>query len=133
MQDVTIKVFDKQIYESHSDTNETKFKGQLTYKGSSVYITFKDTQTGVTTFIKAKKGIVSVKRMGSLQGNLEFNREMPHRTLYFTPYGEMEIQIITHSCQVEAKEKGIKIALDYQIRMQGKKISDNIYIIEANQ
>ncbi len=132
MQDVKIKVYDKQIYETHHDANETPFDGQITFKGKSTYVSYKDPKTGIATFIKVHEGVVSVKRMGPFQGNLEFNQDKPHRTIYFTPYGEMEIQITTKSCDIETYPKGIKISIAYEIMMQGKKISDNIYIIEAN-
>lgn len=132
MKDVNIKVYDKQTYESHDDTKETEFKGQLIFKNKSVYITYKDTEMGVTTIIKTKDGIVSVKRMGNLKGNLKFDTGSPHTTIYYTPYGEMEIQIITQKCEVYILERGIKIYIAYKILMQGKLISDNIYMIVAN-
>lgn len=132
MKNVHIKVYDKQTYETHDDTNETEFEGQLAFKNDSVYITYKDHDMGVTTIIKTKNGVVYVKRMGTLKGNLEFDRQKPFQTIYYTPYGEMEIQIITKKCEVYILEKGIKIYIDYKIIMQGKPISDNIYMIVAN-
>ena len=132
MKDVDIKVYDKQIYENSDDVNETEFKGQLAFKNESVYITYKDENMGVTTLIKTKNSIVSVKRSGALKGQLEFNTQRPHTTIYYTPYGEMEIKVITHKCEVYVLEKGIKIYIEYQILMQEKLVSDNIYMIVAN-
>ncbi|WP_069999325.1 DUF1934 domain-containing protein [Cellulosilyticum sp. I15G10I2] len=132
MKDINIKVYDKQTYETHDDTKETEFQGQLAFRNESVYITYKDDEMSVSTIIKTKNGIVSVKRQGALKGNLEFDTEKPHTTIYYTPYGEMEIQIITKKCEVYILEKGIKIYIEYKILMQGKLISDNIYMIVAN-
>lgn len=132
MKDVHIKVYDKQTYETHDETNETEFDGQLVFKNESVYITYKDNEMGVTTIIKTKDGVVSVKRIGALKGDLEFNTQTPHNSVYYTPYGEMEIQIITKKCEVYILEKGIKIYIDYKILMQEETISDNIYMIIAN-
>lgn len=132
MKDVHIKVYDKQTYETHDDVNETEFEGQLTFRNNSVYITYKDPEMGVTTMIKTKDGIVSVKRLGALKANLEFNTQNPHKTIYYTPYGEMEIEIITKKCDIYILEKGMKIVIDYKILMQGKALSDNIYMIIAN-
>ncbi|MDF2596702.1 MAG: hypothetical protein K0R69_3043 [Clostridia bacterium] len=132
MKNVKIKVYDKQIYETHDDTNETEFDGQLSFRNESVYITYKDQEMGVTTIIKTKGGIVWVKRVGNLKGDMTFDTQNPDRTIYYTPYGEMEIQIITKKCDVYILEKGIKIMIDYKILMQDKVISDNIYMIVVN-
>lgn len=132
MNDVKIQVYDKQIYEEHEDINEMQFEGQTTFKNNSIYVTYKDPEMGVTTIIKIKNGVVFVKRLGALKGDLEFNKQQPHKTIYYTPYGEMEIEIITKECDLFFLEKGIKIYIDYKIIMQGKKISDNIYMIVAN-
>ena len=132
MRDVQIKVCDKQIYESHSDSNEMNFKGQLAFKNNNLYITYKDEQSGVTTIIKAKDNKVSVKRLGAVKGDLNFNVEQPHHTIYHTPHGELEMEIITGKCDVYILEKGVKICIEYKILMQGEKISDNIYMIMAN-
>ena len=132
MKDVQIKVYDKQIYDTHSDTNEKVFSGQLVFKNEGVYITYKDPEEGVTTIIKAKDNKATVKRFGTLKGDLCFNMEEPHNTIYYTPYGEMKIEIITHQCNIYILEKGIEINIEYTILMQGEKISDNIYMIVAN-
>lgn len=132
MKDVQVTVYDKQIYDTHSDTNEKVFNGQLVFKNEGVYITYKDPGEGVTTIIKAKDSKATVKRFGTLKGDLYFNMEEPHNTIYYTPYGEMQIEIITHQCDMYILEKGIKINIEYTILMQGEKISDNIYMIVAN-
>lgn len=132
MEDVSIKVYDKQIYEEHEDVNETEFRGQLVFRNEGIYITFKDEKIKVTTIIKAKNGVVSVKRLGALKGNLEFSTHNSHLSIYTTPYGEMEINIVTEKCEIEVLEKGIKIYIEYKLLMQEELISHNIYKIVAN-
>lgn len=132
MKDVHIKVYDKQIYETHDDASETEFEGQLTFKNDSIFVTYKDDKMNVTTMIKVKDNVVSVKRLGSLSGKLVFDTQQIHSTIYYTQFGEMEIQIITKKCEVYILEKGVKIHIEYKIIMQGKPISDNIYLIVAN-
>lgn len=129
MKDVQITVSDKQIYATHEDTNQSKFWGQVTNKGDVVYITYKDPKMQVTTLIKIKKEVVSVKRLGNLRGNLEFNPKKPHETIYYTPYGEMQITIVTKKCDIHLSNKEINLCIEYKILMQNKEISDNIYSI----
>lgn len=129
MKDITVKVYDEQKYDTHRDSNETAFKGKLAFKNDSIYITYKDEEMGVATTIKTKNGIVWVKRTGNLNANLEFNANKPQTTIYSTPYGEMEIHIITKKCEVYILEQGVEIQINYQILMQNEHISDNIYMV----
>ena len=132
MKEAQITVYDKQIYPDHSDEAENKFLGNFTFKNESIYITYKDQEQNVTTIIKAKNSVVSIKRLGAMQGNLEFDSNKPNKTIYSTPYGEMEIEIITKKCDIYFLEKGVKLYIEYKIMMQGEKVSDNIYLIVAN-
>lgn len=131
MKDIQLTVYDKQVYDTHSDANEQTYKGQLVYKDEGIYITYKDAE-GVTTLIKAKDNKVSVKRYGAVKADLIFNVNNIHKTLYHTPYGEMEMEIVTKTCDIYILKKGIKINIEYAIHMQGQKISDNIYLMMAN-
>lgn len=132
MKETQITVYDKQIYPTHSDEAENKFVGNVTFKNEALYITYKEKEQNVTTIIKAKDHIVSIKRLGVMRGNLEFNSSKPHKTIYSTPYGDMEIEIVTKKCEVYFLTKGVKIHIEYKIMMQGEKVSDNIYLIVAN-
>ena len=132
MKETQITVYDKQVYPTHSDEAENKFSGNLTFKNESIYITYKDQEQGITTVIKTKDNMVSVKRIGAMKGNLEFDSNKPHKTLYSTPYGDMEIEIVTNKCDIYFLTKGVKIYIEYKIMMQGEKVSDNIYLIVAN-
>ena len=132
MKEAQITVYDKQIYPTHSDEAENKFFGNITFKNESVYITYKDPEQNITTVIKAKDNIVSVKRLGMMRGNLEFDSSRVHKTIYSTPYGDMEIEIITKKCELYFLTKGVKIYIEYKIMMQGEKVCDNIYLIVAN-
>lgn len=132
MKEAQITVYDKQIYPTHSEEAENKFPGNITFKNESVYITYKDQEQNVTTIIKAKDNVVSVKRLGMMRGNLEFDSSKIHKTIYSTPYGDMDLEIITEKCDVYLLTKGVKIHIEYKIMMQGEKVSDNIYLVVAN-
>lgn len=132
MKEAQISVYDKQIYEEHSDEAENKFFGSFAFKNESLYITYKDEEQNISTIIKAKNNIVSIKRLGAMRGNLEFDVNKPNKTIYSTPYGDMEIEIITKKCDIYVLNKGVKIYIEYKIVMHGKKVSDNIYLIVVN-
>ncbi len=132
MKQVEVKVYDKQIYDTHFDSNEVSYKGELTFKNEGIFITYKEKENNTTTMIKAKDNKIAVKRYGSMKAELFFDKGMPHKTVYHTPYGEMEMQIKTHKCDTYILEKGIKIYIEYSIWMQDKKVSDNVYMLVAN-
>lgn len=132
MKEVKVRVFDKQIYPTHSDEAENTFTGNLAIKDENIFITYKDKTTDVNTIIKASKQGVSVKRMGAMHGKLKFEVDKPYKTLYGTPYGEMSIEIQTSKSEVYLLEKGIKIYIEYKMLMNGEKVSDNIFMIVAN-
>ncbi len=132
MKEVQISVYDKQIYEDHSDEAENKFTGTLAFKNDNIYIAYKDIEQDVTTVVKVKNNVVYIKRLGSVKGSLEFNLNQSNKTLYVTPYGEMEMEIMTKRCDIYILEKGVKIYIEYKIIMQDAKISDNIYMIVTN-
>ncbi|MBQ8997988.1 MAG: DUF1934 domain-containing protein [Clostridium sp.] len=132
MKQVEVKVYDKQTYDTHFDANEVSYKGQLAFKNEGIFITYKEPKNNNTTMIKARDNKISVKRYGEMKADLFFDKDMPHKTIYYTPYGPMEIEIKTHTCETYILEKGIKIYIEYSIWMQDKKISDNTYMLVAN-
>lgn len=132
MKEVRVKVFDKQIYPTHSDQAENNFDGNLAIKNEDIFITYKDKTTGVNTIVKASKEGITVTRTGAMNGKLKFELNQPFKTLYGTPYGDMPIEIQTSKSDVYLLEKGIKIYIEYKILIQGEKASDNIFMIVAN-
>lgn len=134
MREEQLKIIDSQKYDTHQDTNETIVQGTVAARGDSTYITFKqkDESFGVmiTTLIKIKKGVVSVKRQGGIQSSLVFDIIKPQETLYQTPMGEMEICIETHEIENRTTQQNVHLKIGYTIFMQGKKTSENMYFIQ---
>ena len=96
-------------------------------------ITFKqmipDYNVEINNIVKLKDGKVYVKRSGGLSSNLEFDINKPYVTDYETPYGLLDIKIITKSIESFILQDHVNLKITYEMIMQGKKISDNIYII----
>ena len=132
MKDVQVRVYDKQIYTTHSDETENTFKGTMAIKGNDIYILYKDQTTQTNTTVKVSEQGVSVKRIGSLNGHLQFHKEEVKRCLYGTPFGNMLIDIKTSNIEVYLLEKGVKIYIEYSIIMDEEKVSDNVFMIMAN-
>lgn len=132
MKDVQIRVYDKQIYSTHTDESENTFSGKIAVKENDIYILYKDKENQTSTTIKAFEKGVSVKRVGAMNGTLQFNKEEIKRCLYGTPFGNMLIDIETNNIEVYLLEKGVKICIEYSMIMEDEKISDNVFMIMAN-
>lgn len=132
MNDVQIRVYDKQIYSTHSDESENTFKGKIAVKDKDIYILYKDQTTQTSTTIKASENGVSVKRVGAMNGTLLFNKEGRTRCQYGTPFGNMLIDIEATNVDVYLLEKGVKIYIEYKMFMEDEKVSENVFMIVAN-
>lgn len=132
MKDVQVRVYDKQIYTTHSDETENTFKGTMAIKDNDIYILYKDETTQTKTTVKVVGQGVSIKRSGSLNGHLQFYKNEIKRSSYGTPFGNMLIDIKTQNVEVYLLEKGVKIYIEYSIIMNEEKVSDNIFMIMAN-
>lgn len=132
MNEVQIRVYDKQIYTTHSDESQNTFKGKIAVKDTDIYILYKDQSTQTNTTIKVSEKGVSVKRAGAMNGTLQFDKEKTTRCLYGTPYGNMLLDITTTNIEIYLLEKGIKVYIEYTTMMDGEKISDNTLMVMAN-
>ena len=132
MKDVQVRVYDKQIYSTHSDEAQNAFKGKIAVKDNDIYILYKEQSTQTSTTIKASENGVSIKRAGAMNGHLQFDKEKTTRCLYGTPYGNMLIDITTTNIEVYLLEKGVKIYIEYTTMMDGEKVSDNVFMVMAN-
>ena len=134
MQNLKLKLVTSQQYEEHDNVDEMIIEGVVAERNGSSYITFKqfDPNYNVTinNLVKIKNGIVSIKRSGAIESNMVFNVEKPYATHYETPYGKINIYVTTHEIESEITEGNVKLRIKYEMMMQGKKISDNIYCIE---
>lgn len=123
----------KQIYTTHEDENQVEVTASVSEKNDSMYIIFdhidETTKQEVHTMVKIKEDKVDVRRKGAINNNLIFDKNKPYATEYETPYGVLDIKIITQAINYKILQSHVNLEIKYEIIMQGKKISDNIYFI----
>lgn len=133
METLNLKLITTQIYPDHENSEEAAIEAVVAERNGSAYITFKqpipDYNVMINTMVKIKNGTVSVRRTGGVNMTLEFNLDKEYTTDYETPYGAMDIRIITTSIESEILQGHVNLKICYEMIMQGKKISDNIYLI----
>lgn len=135
MEQRQLKLITSQKYETHENTEEAIIDAIVAERNGSKYITFKqvipDYNVEVSNIVKIKDNKVYVKRSGGLTSNLEFDINKPFITDYETPYGKLDIKIITKAIETFILQEHVNVKISYEMIMQGKKISDNIYLIES--
>ncbi|MGL4362357.1 MAG: DUF1934 domain-containing protein [Cellulosilyticaceae bacterium] len=130
-----LQLITTQSYEDEKQTEEVMIDAIVAVRDGSGYVTFKqideDTKATIQTIVKLKKGIVYIKRMGTVKNELVFDTNKNYETTYKTPYGELPMCIRTKSITGNVLQEDVNLTICYEIVMQGKKISDNIYTIKT--
>lgn len=109
-------------YDEHSkiDTININTVGTLHEKNDSIYLMYKETNEGseITTSIKIHKGELTIKRFGSNNSTMVFEKGKINTVNYKTPYGLFLIETHTKHLNVDySKENKLKIDLDYKMKM----------------
>jgi len=119
--DVKVVVTGSQV----GTTNEvitTENQGTLLYKAPYFYVSYeekldKDSDKNSKTILRYTKEELRVTRKGEVICSLEFGNERSHRSIYMTPYGEFELEMVTDSFKSELIENGAYFHVDYKIGM----------------
>lgn len=135
MNTTKIKLTTVQKYEDHENRDEMLLDAIVAERNGSIYIKFDQVDTNynvtVNNLIKLKDNVVTVKRTGALSSTMVFDKEKPYATDYETPYGKLDINVKVHEITAEILQNHVNLMISYEMMMQGKKISDNIYLIES--
>ncbi len=75
--------------------------------------------------IRFKEGKAEVLRKGNMTGNLIFEKGEKNETLYSTPFGDLNMDIITNDIQIDEKDKQINLKIVYELYAQNEKVSDH--------
>ena len=60
-----------------------------------------------------------------MSGNLTFDVGEKNETTYSTPFGDLNMDIITNDIQIEELDKQINLKIVYELFAQNEKVSDH--------
>lgn len=108
------------------------------YKKNDIhYILYKETQItgmeGTTTVVKAAQNAVNIIRFGTVCSNLIFEKGKEHTCTYETPYGLLELIIMTTTIKVNLDEHGGELYIEYEVEMEGQKSGYNNIFIKVSK
>ena len=128
MKEVMVKIVANQIGEAgESDVMEFVTEAQLYKRGETMYQVYDESELagipGCRTRLKCRADEVQMKRIGEGVGignEIRFERGKRYCGLYDTPYGAIELEVLTNKLENNLSEDGSgKLDIDYNISLKG--------------
>ncbi|MEG1930227.1 MAG: DUF1934 domain-containing protein [Anaerovorax sp.] len=125
--------------EVSEDQMEFVTEGKFYEDDDSIYLVYDESEfsgmEGCTTSLKITGNKVNMRRFGEdmhFDTEMKFEQGKRFKSLYDTPYGAVEMEILTNSInnQIEKKEVKGTINIDYHISLKGLSEGRSILDIE---
>jgi uncharacterized beta-barrel protein YwiB (DUF1934 family) len=139
MRDITIKIVGKQVYDDREeDQLEFITDGKLYQRGDAIYMVYEETELsgleGYKTTLKLTADSLKMKRIGKagMGSELFFQKDRRFSSTYNTPYGPVDMEVLTRSVENRLDPKTLlgAIEISYDISMDG--VSEGKNRIEIN-
>lgn len=128
MKEVMVKITTNQVNEQgEEDIMEFITEARLYKRGEAMYLIYEETELsgvpGCRTRLKCKPDEVQMKRYGEGAGignEIRFERGKRYSGLYDTPFGAIEMEVLTNKLENNLTEEGGgKLDIDYSISLKG--------------
>ena len=144
MKDIMLRIIGRQIDRNDEVADETiefMTEGKAYRKGGSTYIVYEESEMsgmeGVRTTLRIDRdGSVRMKRFGRgvmLDTVMEFHQGKRFNSLYETPYGVFEMEVLTNSVVNDLEPEKItgNLFIDYEIALKGLSETRSLLNIEV--
>lgn len=127
MKEVMIKIKGRQIGRDN-DVDEMEFitEGKLYRRNGTVYLIYEESELsgipGCQTRLRLRDGEIQMKRFGDGAGSgteILFEKGKRYTGYYDTPFGAIEIEVLTNDVASNISEDGGNIDIDYDISLKG--------------
>ena len=128
MKEVMIRIQGKQVTrESGEDEMEFMTEGKLYRRGNTTYLLYEESELsgvpGCKTRLRLRDGEIQMKRFGegAEAGNeIVFEKGKRNVGFYDTPFGPIEIEILTNNLSSTVSEEGCgELEIDYEVSLKG--------------
>lgn len=142
MKDITLKIIGKQLVGGEQEEQmEFVTEGQLFEKSGATWIIYDESEfsgfPGCKTMLKLTGDTVRMKRVGKSVGygtEIFFEKGKRFQSNYQTPYGAMEMEVLTKDIVNHLSEEGFgTINIDYHVNLNGIAEGRNLLKIEVLQ
>ncbi len=141
MRDIMLKIVGRQITADRQSEEEMEFvtEGRMYRRNGAWYIVYDETevsgQPGCKTSLKFKDGTVKMKRYtgkGKKGTVIEFEKGKRFEGIYDTPFGDIEMEVLTNSLENNFSEEGKGVvSIDYDISLKGLSEGRSLLNIEV--
>ena len=127
MKEVMIRIKGRQISrDNEEDEMEFVTEGKLYRRNGTVYLIYDETELsgvpGCQTRLRLRDGEIQMKRFGDVAGagtEILFEKGKRYTGFYDTPFGAIEIEVLTNDVASNISEDGGNIDIDYDISLKG--------------
>lgn len=138
---ITLKIIARQYGEGEAEPDKIELitEGTMLKKGELIYLSYDESELsgmeGCKTCLILGEGCVHMQRIGEDVGigtNMEFCEGQRYNGIYETPYGPIEMEILTNSLKntITGEGKG-GINIDYSISLKGLSEGRSLINIEV--
>jgi uncharacterized beta-barrel protein YwiB (DUF1934 family) len=140
--DITLKITGKQFDGDELQENmEFVTDGKLYNKNDATYLIYDESELsgvpGCKTSLKFKDDMVHMRRLGDKERkgmSMEFEQGKRYKSLYETPYGSIDMEILTNKVDNQLKPDGTgKVFIDYIVSLGGQQEGRNALTIEIGK
>ncbi|MDO4395449.1 MAG: DUF1934 domain-containing protein [Clostridia bacterium] len=142
MKDIMLKITGKLLVgEEAEDRMEFVTEGKLYERGGAKYLMYEESEfsgmPGCKTTLKLTDSSIRLKRIGDQAGpgnEMVFEKGKRYNSRYSTPYGDMDLEILTNDVVNNLSEEGFgTIGIDYHVSLGGMAEGRNQLNIEVLQ
>lgn len=129
MKDIMLKIVGVQITKDKEEEQmEFVTEGKIYEEGEAVYLTYPESEfsgmIGCTTSLKITKDKIEMRRFGegtSMETEMEFKKGKRFNGFYETPYGSVEMEVLTNDIVNNINKDTAKgsLNIDYHISLKG--------------
>lgn len=142
MKDIVIKITGRQFVGDQEKEDQIEFvtDGKIYERGGARYLVYRESELsgfpGCMTTLKLKENAVKLRRIGkqvSYHSEIEFRPGRRLSTTYTTPYGDLDLEVVTDRIRNRLGEDGLgDVSIDYQIAIGGVAEGRNQLRIEVS-
>jgi uncharacterized beta-barrel protein YwiB (DUF1934 family) len=129
-----VTINSRQIVNGEEETIELITAGRFYSKENGYYIVYEETEIsgmqGTTTTVRISGDSVSIIRFGTTSSRLNFKKGVRDISLYKTPYGVMEIEVMASLLEIDVGDGGGSLKICYELSTGGQKSSANELLIK---
>lgn len=116
--------------DSEESAIEVVTPGEFYKEDNFYYAIYDETELsgmeGTQTTLKISDEVMYLKRIGTTNTEMEFRPNTENVILYNTPYGTLELKTKTKGLEVEMKDDGGDVMVDYSLSISGQASQNTI-------